>query len=164
MPKALLFGAYFSQQHIVGFPDFVTGYCCEFILICTQTNQEAFTTVTQISAELREGRISLKLFQRQDFEAFSLFIRQVGHMDSLDHCFCMFQVETKMKNETTERIQASPETDATETCMDTCPGGRGGSAVRRVDLIVTPPKQFPFALLGWTGSKVKKMLHVYIVL
>jgi len=55
----------------------------------------------------------------------------------------MFQVET---------IQASPDT---ESHTDTCTRGRGGSAVRRVDLIVTPPKQFPFALLGWTGSKVK---------
>ena len=82
-------------------------------------------------------------------------------MDSLDHCFCMFQVETKMKNETTERVQASPDADTTATCMDTCTGGRGGSAVRRVDLIVTPPKQFPFALLGWTGSKVKKC-YMYI--
>lgn len=80
-------------------------------------------------------------------------------MDSLDHCFCMFQVETKMDNETVERIQASPGTDTTESCMVACPGGRGGSAVRRVDLIVTPPKQFPFALLGWTGSKVKNVIH-----
>lgn len=76
-------------------------------------------------------------------------------MDSLDNCFCMFQVETKMENETVETIQASSETDKTDPCTDTCTGGRGGSAVRRVDLIVTPPKQFPFALLGWTGSKVQ---------
>lgn len=26
--------------------------------------------------------------------------------------------------------------------------------IRRVDLIVTPPEQYPFALLSWTGSKV----------
>lgn len=75
-------------------------------------------------------------------------------MDSLDHCFCMFQVQTNAENETAETTQVSPETDKTGSCADRCPGGRGGSAVRRVDLIVTPPKQFPFALLGWTGSKV----------
>lgn len=73
-------------------------------------------------------------------------------MDSLDHCFCMFQVETKAEDE--ETTKASAETDKTGSCADSCSGGRGGSAVRRVDLIVTPPKQFPFALLGWTGSKV----------
>ena len=26
--------------------------------------------------------------------------------------------------------------------------------IRRVDLIVSPPSQYPFALLSWTGSKV----------
>lgn len=86
-------------------------------------------------------------------------------MDSLDHCFCMFQVETKMENETVETIQASPKTDTTESHTDTTDtrtGGRGGSAVRRVDLIVTPPKQFPFALLGWTGSKVKNIIYSYV--
>ena len=85
---------------------------------------------------------------------FSLFTRQGGHMDSLDHCFCMFQVGTTSESESLETTQASPESDKTGSYTDTCPGGRGGSAVRRVDLIVTPPKQFTFALLGWTGSKV----------
>ena len=76
-------------------------------------------------------------------------------MDSLDHCFCMFQVKTKMENETVEMQQVCPEADETDPCTDTCTGERLlGSVVRRVDLIVTPPKQFPFALLGWTGSKV----------
>lgn len=28
------------------------------------------------------------------------------------------------------------------------------TVIRRVDLIVTPPEQYPFALLSWTGSKV----------
>ena len=26
--------------------------------------------------------------------------------------------------------------------------------VRRVDLIVSPPEQYPFALVSWTGSRV----------
>ena len=32
--------------------------------------------------------------------------------------------------------------------------------IRRVDLIVTPPEQYPFALLSWTGSKVPITQHV----
>ena len=64
-------------------------------------------------------------------------------MDNLDHCFCMFQVPTTKIS--TEKDLPMSTTEKT--------GGRGG-AVRRVDLIVTPPRQFPFALLGWTGSKV----------
>ncbi|CAH3163290.1 unnamed protein product [Porites evermanni] len=54
-------------------------------------------------------------------------------MDNLDHCFYMFQLTT--------------------TALASSDKGRGGRAVRRVDLIVTPPNQFPFSLLGWTGSK-----------
>ena len=29
-----------------------------------------------------------------------------------------------------------------------------GDMIHRVDLIVTPPKQYPFAVVSWTGSKV----------
>lgn len=64
-------------------------------------------------------------------------------MDNLDHCFCMFQVPT---------TKISTERDLPISTTEKA-GVRGG-AVRRVDLIVTPPKQFPFAVLGWTGSKV----------
>ena len=67
-------------------------------------------------------------------------------MDNLDHCFCMFQATTAA-SENESLVTAAEKTSS-------CTGGRGG-AVRRVDLIVTPPKQFAFALLGWTGSKVK---------
>ena len=80
-------------------------------------------------------------------------------MDSLDHCFCMFQAETKVETIAVEMKQASCETEETRSCTDTCTGGKGGSVVRRVDLIVTPPKQFPFALLGWTGSKVQNIIN-----
>lgn len=80
-------------------------------------------------------------------------------MDSLDHCFCMFQVETKVENIAVEMKQASRKTEETGSCTDTCTGGKGVSVVRRVDLIVTPPKQLPFALLGWTGSKVQNIIY-----
>lgn len=30
--------------------------------------------------------------------------------------------------------------------------------IRRVDLIVSPPQQYPFAIVSWTGSKV----HVHV--
>ena len=31
--------------------------------------------------------------------------------------------------------------------------------VRRVDLIVSPPEQYPFSLVSWTGSKVLCTQH-----
>ena len=52
-------------------------------------------------------------------------------MDRLDTCYCMF---------------SSLASDAASSSST--------SAVCRVDLIVAPASQFPFALLGWTGSKV----------
>ena len=36
-------------------------------------------------------------------------------------------------------------------------GGEGMRTplIRRVDLIVVPPQQYPYALVSWTGSKVR---------
>ena len=37
--------------------------------------------------------------------------------------------------------------------------------IRRVDLIVSPPDQYPFALVSWTGSKVLQLLiHIICIL
>ncbi|KAF0879864.1 DNA-directed DNA/RNA polymerase mu isoform X1 [Crocuta crocuta] len=45
-------------------------------------------------------------------------------------------------------------------CLPAPPGAAVGGTQRavRVDLVVVPVSQFPYALLGWTGSKVKGML------
>ena len=75
-------------------------------------------------------------------------------MDSLDHCFCMFQVGKSSESKRVEYTQTSGEIDESGSSTDGCRAERTVSAVRRVDLIVSPHKQFPFALLGWTGSKV----------
>ncbi|XP_073252923.1 DNA-directed DNA/RNA polymerase mu-like [Porites lutea] len=76
----------------------------------------------------------------------------VGHMDNLDHCFCMFQLTTTALA-SSESDSPTGSTRNGGSCTDDFQEGRGGRAVRRVDLIVTPPSQFPFSLLGWTGSK-----------
>ena len=82
--------------------------------------------------------------------SFSLTRQGGGQMDNLDHCFCMFQVTTTTAATTTVNATTTEKTGLNST---SCTEERRG-AVRRVDLIVTPHKQFPFALLGWTGSKV----------
>ena len=74
-------------------------------------------------------------------------------MDNLDHCFCMFQLTT-MTLASSESDSPMSSTRNGGSCTDDFQEGRGGRTVRRVDLIVTPPNQFPFSLLGWTGSKV----------
>lgn len=77
-------------------------------------------------------------------------------MDSLDHCFCMFQMGKSFENEKVEHscMQTTGEADETGTSTGSSSSEQMAAVVRRVDLIVAPHKQFPFALLGWTGSKV----------
>ena len=74
-------------------------------------------------------------------------------MDNLDHCFCMFQLTTTALA-SSDGDSPTGSTRNGGSCTDDFQEGRGGRAVRRVDLIVTPPNQLPFSLLGWTGSKV----------
>ncbi|XP_032340181.1 DNA-directed DNA/RNA polymerase mu isoform X1 [Camelus ferus] len=62
--------------------------------------------------------------------------RQNHIMDAFERSFCIF------------RLPQPPGADV-EGCQKPCPTWK---AVR-VDLVVAPSSQFPFALLGWTGSK-----------
>ncbi|XP_078370112.1 DNA-directed DNA/RNA polymerase mu-like [Oculina patagonica] len=77
------------------------------------------------------------------FETKSGSQRQGGQMDNLDHCFCMFQVETNAENKTVETTQASPETDKTGSCADTCPEGRGGAGSEESGLDCDATKTIP---------------------
>lgn len=58
-------------------------------------------------------------------------------MDAFERSFCILCLP-------------QPQQAALEGALHPCPTGK---AVR-VDLVVTPNSQFPFALLGWTGSQV----------
>ena len=69
------------------------------------------------------------------------YIRRVK-FDHLDKAFCIMKfaaVGLEHGSEETREGQAG-ETPA--------------PLIRRVDLIVSPPEQYPFALVSWTGSKV----------
>ena len=58
-----------------------------------------------------------------------------GAFDSLDKAFCVLKLDSSESQVT--------ESDDQRTDL-----------IRRVDLIVSPPDQYPFALVSWTGSKV----------
>lgn len=60
-------------------------------------------------------------------------------MDAFERSFCIFCLP-------------QPQQTALEGAPHPCPTRK---AVR-VDLVVTPNSQFPFALLGWTGSQVSR--------
>ena len=52
--------------------------------------------------------------------------------DHLDKAFCILKLKQKTDYQRKEIVDM----------------------IRRVDLIVTPPEQYPFAVVSWTGSKV----------
>ncbi|XP_017370837.2 DNA-directed DNA/RNA polymerase mu isoform X4 [Cebus imitator] len=64
-------------------------------------------------------------------------LAQQSHMDAFERSFCIF----RLPQPPGAAMGASPRS---------CPSWK---AVR-VDLVVVPISQFPFALLGWTGSKL----------
>jgi hypothetical protein len=63
-------------------------------------------------------------------------------MDAFERSFCILGLP-------------QPQQAALAGALPPCPTWK---AVR-VDLVVTPSSQFPFALLGWTGSQVS---HVFL--
>ena len=69
------------------------------------------------------------------------FFSRSGAFDSLDKAFCILRLDsTGLDPKSSES-----ESDNLTTPID---------LIRRVDLIVSPPDQYPFALVSWTGSKV----------
>lgn len=63
------------------------------------------------------------------------FVHRKVKFDHLDKAYCILKFNKVDIKETDD--------DANEKTV-----------IRRVDLIVSPPDQYPFALVSWTGSKV----------
>uniref|UniRef100_A0A8C5NVB2 DNA-directed DNA/RNA polymerase mu n=1 Tax=Jaculus jaculus TaxID=51337 RepID=A0A8C5NVB2_JACJA len=63
--------------------------------------------------------------------------QQSHTMDAFERSFCIFRLP-------------QPAEAAVREALDSCPAWK---AVR-IDLVVAPNSQFPFALLGWTGSQL----------
>ena len=62
--------------------------------------------------------------------------------DHLDKAFCILKLDTLKKQEDE--------------------GQGSGNIIRRIDLIVAPSEQYPYALVSWTGSKVHLHVDVHI--
>lgn len=78
--------------------------------------------------------------------------------DHLDKAFCILKLDTLSKECTGDCEREVNAEQAPETDPETGREGRQDSSsnstmIRRVDLIVSPPDQYPFALVSWTGSK-----------
>lgn len=91
-----------------------------------------------------------------------MYIHRRVVFDHLDKAFCILKLDTLSKECTGDCEREVNAEQAPETDPETGREGRQDSSsnstmIRRVDLIVSPPDQYPFALVSWTGSKV---LHV----
>ena len=60
--------------------------------------------------------------------------------DLLDKAFCILELASEAPEKQKEMEEKGVSKKQT--------------IIRRVDLIVSPPDQYPFALVSWTGSKV----------
>ena len=81
-----------------------------------------------------------------------IFFRS-GAFDSLDKAFCILKLDS---------TGLDPKFSESESELDN--PAKPIDLIRRVDLIVSPPDHYPFALVSWTGSKVTacKDLHIII--
>lgn len=95
----------------------------------------------QTSVVIQNLLCELVLTSLRLFVACSFSCHRSGAFDSLDKAFCVLKLDTDSSD---FKLKA-----AEEEC-------ESGYLIRRVDLIVSPPDQYPFAMVSWTGSKVRR--------
>ncbi|XP_004708245.1 DNA-directed DNA/RNA polymerase mu [Echinops telfairi] len=109
------------------------GHDVDLLITHPQEGQEAGLLPRVVGCLKNQGLILYHLHQHNHYGDITHLALQNSTMDSFERSFCIVRL-----------LQP--------------PGITRGAAQRpwkavRVDLVVTPISQFPFALLGWTGSK-----------
>lgn len=90
-----------------------------------------------------QGLVLYHQYHRSHLADSAHILRQKSTMDAFERSFCILCLPQSQQA-------------ALEGALHPCPTWK---AVR-VDLVVTPNSQFPFALLGWTGSQVSRVFLV----
>ncbi|XP_011802142.1 PREDICTED: DNA-directed DNA/RNA polymerase mu isoform X1 [Colobus angolensis palliatus] len=112
------------------------GHDVDFLITHPKEGQEAGLLPRVMRHLQDQGLILYHQHQHSRWESPTRLAQQ-SHMDGFERSFCIFRLPQP-------------------------PGAAVGGSTRpcaswkavRVDLVVTPISQFPFALLGWTGSKL----------
>ncbi|XP_036057536.1 DNA-directed DNA/RNA polymerase mu isoform X1 [Onychomys torridus] len=112
------------------------GHDVDFLITHPEEGQEAGLLPRVMSQLQRQGLVLYHQYHRSHLDSAHL-LRQKHTMDAFERCFCILGLP-------------QPPHAALVGDLQPCPAWR---AVR-VDLVVTPNSQFPFALLGWTGSQL----------
>ncbi|XP_031310468.1 DNA-directed DNA/RNA polymerase mu isoform X3 [Camelus dromedarius] len=112
------------------------GHDVDFLITHPQEGREAGLLPRVMCCLKKQGLVLYHQHQRSQQRDPAHPAWQNHIMDAFERSFCIF------------RLPQPPGADV-EGCQKPCPTWK---AVR-VDLVVAPSSQFPFALLGWTGSK-----------
>ena len=87
---------------------------------------------------------------RKDHLDCGCFLFRKVKFDHLDKAFCILQLAKVHVPPTDEQEEEEGQEEGQQGKEE----ARKQNMIRRVDFIVSPPDQFPFALVSWTGSKV----------
>ncbi|XP_056427284.1 DNA-directed DNA/RNA polymerase mu [Hyla sarda] len=109
------------------------GHDVDFLI--THPSEESLNGVLKKAVDWMDSQ-GLLLYHHTKVRSRVLAQRRSTHMDGHETCYAIF---------------ALPSLDSMR-CEAGAPGAHTWRAVR-VDLVVTPYEEYPFALLGWTGSK-----------
>ncbi|XP_012576105.1 PREDICTED: DNA-directed DNA/RNA polymerase mu [Condylura cristata] len=112
------------------------GHDVDFLITHPQEGQEVGLLARVLLSLKEQGLILYHHYQRNQYGDPTRLARQKHNMDAFERSFCIF------------RLPQIPG-PAVEGSQRPCASWK---AVR-VDLVVAPISQFPFALLGWTGSR-----------
>ncbi|XP_059131484.1 DNA-directed DNA/RNA polymerase mu [Peromyscus eremicus] len=112
------------------------GHDVDFLITHPEEGQEVGLLPRVMSQLQRQGLVLYHQYHRNHLDSAHL-LRQNYTMDAFERSFCILCLP-------------QPPHAALAGGLRPCPAWR---AVR-VDLVVTPNSQFPFALLGWTGSQL----------
>nr|XP_055149262.1 LOW QUALITY PROTEIN: DNA-directed DNA/RNA polymerase mu [Symphalangus syndactylus] len=112
------------------------GHDVDFLITHPKEGQEAGLLPRVMRCLQDQGLILYHQHQHSRWESPTRLAQQ-SHMDAFERSFCIFRLP-------------QPPGAAVGGSTRPCPSWK---AVR-VDLVVAPISQFPFALLGWTGSKL----------
>ncbi|XP_028726421.1 DNA-directed DNA/RNA polymerase mu isoform X1 [Peromyscus leucopus] len=112
------------------------GHDVDFLITHPEEGQEVGLLPRVMSQLQRQGLVLYHQYHRSHLDSGRL-LRQNYTMDAFERSFCILCLP-------------QPPRAALVGGLQPCPARR---AVR-VDLVVTPNSQFPFALLGWTGSQL----------
>uniref|UniRef100_U3DX09 DNA-directed DNA/RNA polymerase mu n=1 Tax=Callithrix jacchus TaxID=9483 RepID=U3DX09_CALJA len=112
------------------------GHDVDFLITHPKEGQEAGLLPSVMHCLRDQGLILYHQHQHSRWESPTRLAQQ-SHMDAFERSFCILRLP-------------QPPGAAVGGSPRSCPSWK---AVR-VDLVVVPISQFPFALLGWTGSKL----------